>query len=134
MQRVPASTPRASSSIASKLARVKNNGRWSQKEKLRFLQALKMYKRNWKAVEKHVKTRTSTQARSHAQKFFQKLKKRGETLSEVFARLPLVEVKDNDEPVIDDKNDFLNTYLVDGNFDMGDLDEDCPMDDESASH
>lgn len=48
----------------------KNNGRWSSKEKLRFLQALQKYKRNWKAVELHVKTRTSTQARSHAQKFF----------------------------------------------------------------
>jgi SHAQKYF class myb-like DNA-binding protein len=49
---------------------IKNNGRWSSKEKMRFLQALQKYKRNWKAVEQHVKTRTSTQARSHAQKFF----------------------------------------------------------------
>ena len=32
-----------------------------------------MFGKNWKKVQQHVETRTSTQARSHAQKFFVKL-------------------------------------------------------------
>lgn len=48
----------------------KKNGRWSMMEHVRFLEALKNYGKNWKKVEDYVATRTSTQARSHAQKFF----------------------------------------------------------------
>jgi hypothetical protein len=36
------------------------NGRWSMMEHVRFLEALKMYNKNWKKVEEHVATRTST--------------------------------------------------------------------------
>ena len=50
-----------------------NQGRWSKIEHCRFLEALKLYGKNWKKVQQHVQTRTSTQARSHAQKFFVKL-------------------------------------------------------------
>jgi SHAQKYF class myb-like DNA-binding protein len=39
-------------------------------EHVRFLEAFKMFGKNWKKVEEYVATRTSTQARSHAQKFF----------------------------------------------------------------
>ncbi|TNV83188.1 hypothetical protein FGO68_gene10702 [Halteria grandinella] len=46
------------------------NGRWSLSEHLRFLEALKLHGKNWKNIEEHIATRTSTQARSHAQKFF----------------------------------------------------------------
>jgi len=42
------------------------SGRWSMMEHVRFLEALKSYGKNWKKVEEHVATRTSTQARSHA--------------------------------------------------------------------
>lgn len=50
-----------------------NQGRWSKAEHCRFLEALKLYGKNWKKVQQQVQTRTSTQARSHAQKFFVKL-------------------------------------------------------------
>jgi SHAQKYF class myb-like DNA-binding protein len=42
-------------------------------EHCRFLEALKLFGKNWKKVQQHVQSRTSTQARSHAQKFFVKL-------------------------------------------------------------
>lgn len=52
-----------------------SRGRWSSIEHGMFLQALWLYGKEWKKVQTHVKTRTSTQARSHAQKFFRKLEK-----------------------------------------------------------
>ena len=48
-----------------KIGRSKN-GRWSLMEHVRFLEALKLFGKNWKKVEEYVATRTSTQARSHA--------------------------------------------------------------------
>jgi exonuclease I len=36
------------------------NGRWSMMEHVRFLEALKNYGKNWKKVEEHVASRTST--------------------------------------------------------------------------
>jgi len=58
----------------------KRSGRWTRSEHIRFLQALKLYGRDWKAVMIYVKTRTSTQSRSHAQKFLGKIKRKGVTL------------------------------------------------------
>jgi SHAQKYF class myb-like DNA-binding protein len=50
-------------------------GRWQQDEHQRFIEAILNYGNEWKQVQKHVGTRSSTQARSHAQKFFVKIKK-----------------------------------------------------------
>ena len=50
-------------------------GRWTQEEHQRFIEAILKYGNEWKNVQKHVMTRSSTQARSHAQKFFMKIKK-----------------------------------------------------------
>ena len=65
-----------------KIGRSKN-GRWSLMEHVRFLEALKLFGKNWKKVEEYVATRTSTQARSHAQKFFGNIEKTHESM-EVF--------------------------------------------------
>lgn len=51
-----------------------NCGRWQSDEHKRFIEAILKYGNEWKAVQKHVGTRSSTQARSHAQKFFLKIK------------------------------------------------------------
>ncbi len=52
-----------------------NNGRWSEEEHKKFLEGILEYGNEWKKVQKVIKTRSSTQARSHAQKFFLKIKK-----------------------------------------------------------
>lgn len=54
-----------------------NNGRWTNEEHLRFVEALKLYGKDWNKVQEHIATRTAAQARSHAQKYFNKLCKRG---------------------------------------------------------
>lgn len=49
-------------------------GRWKEEEHQRFVDSIIKYGNDWKQVQTCVKTRSSTQARSHAQKFFIKLK------------------------------------------------------------
>ena len=51
-----------------------NEGRWSTEEHTRFIEGLVEYGKNWKDVQKYVGTRSTAQARSHAQKFLLKLK------------------------------------------------------------
>lgn len=51
-----------------------SSGRWNLEEHKKFLDAIIKYGNDWKEVEKHIGTRSSSQARSHAQKFFIKLK------------------------------------------------------------
>jgi len=51
-------------------------GRWTNEEHISFLEAIFLYNNNWKKVQHHIRTRSSTQARSHAQKFFITLKKK----------------------------------------------------------
>jgi len=52
-----------------------NIGRWTEHEHKKFLEAILMYGNEWKSVQKYISSRSSTQARSHAQKFFLRLKK-----------------------------------------------------------
>ena len=54
-------------------------GRWSSEEHERFLEGLKMYgRRKWQKIAELVGTRTTIQVRSHAQKYFKKLRKESE--------------------------------------------------------
>jgi SHAQKYF class myb-like DNA-binding protein len=53
-----------------------SDGRWNSDEHKRFIIGCLLYGNNWKKVEGYVQTRTSTQIRSHAQKFLIKLKKK----------------------------------------------------------
>ncbi len=50
------------------------NGRWTQEEHKRFIDSILKFGNDWRKVEKYIGTRSSTQARSHAQKFFEKMK------------------------------------------------------------
>lgn len=52
------------------------SGRWSMAEHKRFVEGLKLYgRRKWIRIAEHVGTRTVIQVRSHAQKYFKKLRK-----------------------------------------------------------
>jgi len=70
-----------------------NSGRWTRMEHFKFLEALKLFGKEWQKVQQHVFTRTSTQARSHAQKFFVKLDKKQLTLEEFLSRLDIEQLK-----------------------------------------
>ena len=54
-------------------------GRWSLEEHIIFLQTLEKYGTNWKKISKIIPTRSDKQIRSHAQKFYQKLKEYKDT-------------------------------------------------------
>ena len=51
-----------------------NEGRWSYEEQKEFIKALSKYGPNWKKIKQYINFRTLTQIRSHAQKFFKRLK------------------------------------------------------------
>lgn len=52
-----------------------NVGKWSKLEHVRFLAALEVHGKNWQLVQKCVVTRTTTQCRTHAQKYFLRMNK-----------------------------------------------------------
>ena len=78
-----------------------NSGRWSEEEHQKFIEGILEYGNEWKKVRKIIKTRTSTQARSHAQKFFLRIKK---NISEIQRK----KNKNFDE---NDNNTFFN-YVI----------------------
>jgi SHAQKYF class myb-like DNA-binding protein len=53
-----------------------STGRWTQEEHNKFLEGILLYGNEWKQVSQHIKTRSSTQARSHSQKFLIPIKKK----------------------------------------------------------
>jgi SHAQKYF class myb-like DNA-binding protein len=50
------------------------NGRWNCEEHKKFLKALILFGNNWKKIQSYVTTRSPSQARSHAQKYFIRIK------------------------------------------------------------
>ena len=49
-------------------------GRWTLKEHIQYLQALEKFGINWRKMSDLIPSRTTTQIRSHSQKFYKKLK------------------------------------------------------------
>ena len=53
-------------------------GRWTEEEHNRFLEAIYKFGKDWKRVQEYIETRNSSQIRSHAQKYFNKILKNNE--------------------------------------------------------
>jgi len=60
-----------------------SHGRWTKEEHEAFLEGLKKHGREWKKVAEMIKTRTSAQIRSHAQKYFFKMGKKLNNLNAI---------------------------------------------------
>ena len=58
----------------SKTNKETNNGYWTKSEHNKFIEALYLYNCDWMKIVKYLKNRNPIQIRSHAQKFFLKLK------------------------------------------------------------
>ena len=52
-----------------------NEGKWSSEEHIKFIQSFVNYGKKWATIQKSVGTRSCSQVRSHAQKFFLRLKR-----------------------------------------------------------
>jgi len=55
----------------------KQRENWTDEEHQKFLEALKLFDRDWKKIENFIGTKTVIQIRSHAQKYFMKVQKSG---------------------------------------------------------
>ena len=60
---------KAKKAVTSKSKAKKNGGRWTSGEHNQFMHGLKLYGKEWKKVANCIPTRTSSQIRSHAQKY-----------------------------------------------------------------
>ena len=66
-----------------------NTGRWTEEEHKKFVEGILKYGNEWKKVQNVIKTRSSTQARSHAQKFFLRIKKDLNSYSQINKNISL---------------------------------------------
>ena len=56
-----------------------------------------MFKKDWRSIERHIGTRTCSQIRSHAQKYFQRLEK--QQLNQSNSRLSQTNRSEGSQPV-----------------------------------
>ena len=89
-------------------------GHWSWEEHKRFVEAIAEYGIQWEKVKYAVKTRTDIQIRSHAQKFYKKLKKyKNEQLGIDFTSDTIHNIKDMITHVrsVNDDYDLVKIFL-----------------------
>lgn len=85
-------------------------GRWTREEHNKFIDGLRKYGKNWKLIEDYVNTRSGSQIRSHAQKFFSRLEKQCHiSKSEVFKYLDKIS---NDLLEFNSENEMLRKRKI----------------------
>ena len=88
------------------------NGRWTEEERTRFIQGIALYNTNWKKVKALIPTRTADQVRSHAQKFFYKMKLcKDKNLGIDFTLESVKSIKDMIN-LIKSKNPYYNVVFI----------------------
>jgi SHAQKYF class myb-like DNA-binding protein len=93
-----------------------NEGRWSLEEHRKFIEAIAEYRKNWKNIQMYIGTRSSSQVRSHAQKFLLKLKmSENPNLNLDFKTKEIKNLNDVIEEIINRKqnNDEEKKYIID---------------------
>ena len=93
---------------------ISKKGHWSWEEHKRFVEAIVKYGIQWEKIKYAVKTRTDIQVRSHAQKFYKKLKKyKNEQLGIDFTSDTIHNIKDMITHVrsVNDDYDLVKIFL-----------------------
>ena len=97
-----------------------SEGRWSKEEHDLFLKGLGIYGPKWKKFKNLIKSRTLTQVRSHAQKFYLKMKScKNENLGINFTLNSIRNINDmiNQIKNINKNNDIVNIFeLLDNEY------------------
>lgn len=75
----------------------RRSGRWSDEEHEQFLKLMKQYGRSWTKIAHVMKTRTEPQVRSHAQKYFLRLRRNEKAAAVDDGREPALEDVDEDD-------------------------------------
>jgi len=86
---------------------VVNNGRWTHDEHKKFLEGMFIYGNDWKRIQRYIRTRTSIQARSHAQKYFLQIKKKLNFLNDRIS-----DQQEKNEKLINFLNDTVNSQII----------------------
>ena len=95
---------------------ISNEGRWSKEEHGKFLEGIELYGINWNKVKTLIETRTSMQVRSHAQKFFYKMKTcKDENLGIDFTSNKVCNIRDMINQIKNNNYNIINVfkYLTD---------------------
>ena len=74
----PSSGGSGASSFGDEVPPGMNRGVWSEEEHALLLEGVKIYGHSWESVANHIGSRTRTQTRSHAEKFFKRQRKERE--------------------------------------------------------
>ena len=101
-------------------------GRWSYAEQIKFIKALSKDGPNWKKIKETINFRTLTQIRSHAQKFFKRLKRcKNNELGIDFTSNSIKNFKDmiNHIKLVNSNYDINNVFLYLSDINQKSLDE-----------
>ena len=91
---------------------ITNEGRWTKEEHDKFLDGIAQYGINWKKVKTFINSRTSVQVRSHAQKFYKKLKMcKDEQLGIDFTKDNISSIKDMIYQIKEKKSNYNNKII-----------------------